>query len=152
MHFGFKSTFQKIKSSFLALAKLNHSHWILILNGFGAAIVLYLYFSNAVLPATIGSRPDGEKLVGALETGGRISLATSMYAVLFLLKSFLKKIFTNASARINAVASTIVRSMLIKGYVIVLLSQPLRRFQYSPAYTSAIICVWYWETYEHLYY
>jgi hypothetical protein len=87
MNFEFKSTFNKINVDSLiqSLQQKHHTFWIIAINSSSTAVMLALYFSDAILPAVIASQPHGNLYVLLLECLVIAQAASSTYAVAFVL-------------------------------------------------------------------
>jgi hypothetical protein len=104
-----------------------------------AVTVAALYLSNQVLPATYGSRPNGDDWVSAIKTGGYIWACLAAYAfirltILFIptrIKSWLNEY---ASVRLTYVADAS-RILFLQLYmlIILMLKEPPRS-RYSACY------------------
>lgn len=83
MNFELKSTFKYLRRTLLTrLRGIPHTRWILVINSLIGIAAAYAYFTNEVIPATIGSRYYGHQYIFLLETAGHIMIASSVYAML----------------------------------------------------------------------
>ncbi len=90
MNFAFESTFKFILKSITRLSL--QVRLALLMIGFNITLAIcavYIYLSNAILPATIGSRYYGHYYVATLKVFAIVLIITGGYALLVLLNHFI---------------------------------------------------------------
>lgn len=86
MNFGFKSTFQTLKNKATRpYTSIKMACFIIAFHTTLALFAAYVYWSNTIIPATIGSRYYGHYYVAILKAGIMAMFISGAYALLVIL-------------------------------------------------------------------
>ena len=80
MNFEFKSTFNKYFKSSYGVSRLHRSTWIFLVNASSTTVVISLYLSNRLIPATIVSRPHGMEYLALACFAITVKIISTIYS------------------------------------------------------------------------
>jgi hypothetical protein len=81
MNFEFKSTFKYLYRFCHRLRSIRLSWWIILVNITSATVIVVLYLTNHIIPATIGARPHGEMYLDLIELAIVVKAFATAFAV-----------------------------------------------------------------------
>jgi hypothetical protein len=80
MNFEFKSTFYKYLKLSNGVGRLHQSAWIFLVNASSTSVIIGLYLSNRLIPATIVSRPHGMEYLALAGLAISVKILSTLYS------------------------------------------------------------------------
>jgi hypothetical protein len=106
MNFEFKSTFQNILTilvnTLIFVLHPKNARWVLLFNITTSCTAFLLYYTNLIIPATIGSMPQGALYITIIESVIAFKLVSSGYASLIIIAQLAIRWF-RLNERISAI-------------------------------------------------